>query len=68
VIAARSAATANVRHDRAGAPSISTVHAPQTPCSQPICVAVRILMLAQEIDEVQSRLDLGLDAPSVDDE
>ena len=30
-----------VMHDRAGAPSISTVHAPQTPCSQPICVAVR---------------------------
>ena len=41
VISARSAATAKVMHDRAGAPSISTVHAPQTPCSQPMCVAVR---------------------------
>ena len=40
-VPARSAATANVRHARAGTPSMSTVHAPQTPCSQPMCVAVR---------------------------
>ena len=33
-----SACTARVRHDRAGRPSSSTVHAPQTPCSQPTWV------------------------------
>src|ERR1700760_211572 len=33
--------TANIRHERTGAPSTSTVQAPQTPCSQPTCVPVR---------------------------
>src|SRR5579863_8274113 len=35
-----SACTANIRQERTGAPSTSTVQAPQTPCSQPICVPV----------------------------
>ena len=60
VISAPFAATAKVMQERAGAPSISTVHAPHTPCSQPIWVAVSALMLAQEIREVHARLDLGL--------
>ena len=37
-ISAPSACTARVRHERAGLPSSSTVHAPQTPCSQPTWV------------------------------
>ena len=36
-----SACTASVRQERAERPSIRTVHAPQTPCSQPRCVPVR---------------------------
>ena len=35
-----SACTPNIRQDRAGEPSTSTVHAPQMPCSQPRCVPV----------------------------
>ena len=35
-----SAWTARVRHERTGWPSICTVQAPQTPCSQPTCVPV----------------------------
>jgi hypothetical protein len=31
---------ANMRHERIGSPSICTVHAPHTPCSQPTCVPV----------------------------
>ena len=34
------ACTANMRHERTGSPSISTVQAPQTPCSQPTWVPV----------------------------
>ena len=33
--------TANIRHERTGSPSTRTVHAPQTPCSQPTCVPVK---------------------------
>jgi hypothetical protein len=40
VIAAPSRETANSRQDRIGAPSTSTVQAPQTPCSQPTWVPV----------------------------
>src|SRR6516165_11269258 len=36
-----SQATASIKHDRAGSPSIKTVQAPQTPCSQPRWVPVR---------------------------
>src|SRR5438094_221210 len=36
-----SAWTANIRQERTGWSSISTVQAPQTPCSQPRCVPVR---------------------------
>ena len=68
VISAPFAAAAKVMQDRAGAPSISTVQAPHTPCSQPICVAGQRLMLAQEIGEVQPRLDLRLHAAAVDGE
>ena len=68
VISARSAATAKVMQDRAGAPSISTVQAPHTPCSQPTCVRGQRLMLAQEVGEVQPRLDLGFDTAAVDGE
>ena len=35
------ACTASIRHDRTGSPSTCTVHAPQTPCSQPTLVPVR---------------------------
>ena len=35
-----SACTASIRHERTGSPSSCTVHAPQTPCSQPTCVPV----------------------------
>ena len=35
-----SACTANIRQERTGSPSTSTVQAPQTPCSQPIWVPV----------------------------
>ena len=41
VISCPSACTANIRHERTGAPSRRTVQAPQTPCSQPTCVPVR---------------------------
>ena len=40
VISAPSACPANIRHERAGSPSTSTVHAPHTPCSQPRWVPV----------------------------
>src|SRR3954453_17720561 len=32
--------TASIRQERTGSPTTSTVHAPQTPCSQPTCVPV----------------------------
>ena len=35
-----SACTANIRQERTGSPSTITVQAPQTPCSQPMCVPV----------------------------
>jgi len=41
VMLAPSQATAKVMQERAGAPSISTVQAPHTPCSHPRCVPVR---------------------------
>ncbi len=41
VTSAPSACTASIRHERAETPSTSTVHEPQTPCSQPRCVPVR---------------------------
>ena len=41
VIAWACADTANIRHERIGWPSTSTVQAPHTPCSQPTCVPVR---------------------------
>ena len=40
VMSAPSACTASIRQERAGWPSTSTVHAPQTPCSQPTWVPV----------------------------
>ena len=41
VISQSTAETANIRQDRIGRPSTSTVQAPQTPCSQPTWVPVR---------------------------
>src|SRR2546423_14862270 len=41
VISAPLACTASMRHDRAAAPSTSTVQAPHTPCSHPMWVPVR---------------------------
>ena len=41
VISVSTADTASIRHERTGRPSTSTVHAPQTPCSQPTWVPVR---------------------------
>src|SRR5258706_15030250 len=40
VMAYPSACTANIRQDRTEAPSMSTVQAPHTPCSQPACAPV----------------------------
>ena len=40
VTAAPSTVTANIRQERTGSPSSSTVQAPQTPCSQPTWVPV----------------------------
>ena len=40
VTAHPSACTPNIRQARTGSPSTRTVHAPQTPCSQPRCVPV----------------------------
>ena len=34
--------TASIRHERTARPSTMTVHAPQTPCSQPTWVPVRL--------------------------
>ena len=51
-----SQATAKAIQERAGSPLIRTVHAPQTPCSQPRCVPVSAL-LAQEVRKMRARLD-----------
>src|SRR5215475_12927578 len=40
VMAYPSACTASIRQERAGTPSMSTVQAPHTPCSQPACAPV----------------------------
>ena len=65
-IVAPSACTASVRQARAGAPSISTVQAPQTPCSQPTCVPVSAELVAQEVGEQHARLGLALDRAAVE--
>ena len=51
VISWACAVTANIRQERIGWPSTSTVHAPQTPCSQPTWVPVRAQVVAQEVGE-----------------
>ena len=48
----RRTAPASMRQARAlVAVRRSTVHAPQTPCSQPTCVPVRLQLVAQEVHE-----------------
>ena len=42
-----------------------TLQAPQTPCSQPICVPVSPQCVAQEVGEMQARLHRGRDRPAV---
>ena len=54
-----SAWTASIRHERTARPSSTTVHAPQTPCSQPRWVPVSPQLLAQEVGEREAdRFDL----------
>ena len=51
VISWSCAVTANIRHERIGWPSTSTVQAPQTPCSQPTWVPVSAQVVAQEVGQ-----------------
>ena len=53
-------------HDLALSPSTWTVHAPQLLVSQPTCVPVSPSVVAQEVDEQQARLDVGLVGLAVD--
>ena len=53
-------------HDLTVLPSMSTVHAPQLPVSQPTCVPVRSSDVADEVDEQLARLDLLLVDLAVD--
>ena len=50
VISALSALTASIRQDRVATPSTRTVHAPQTPCSQPTCVPVSLRSCRRQSD------------------
>ena len=54
----RAVAAAGMGDARAGAPSISTVQAPHTPCSQPRCC--RHPAAAQQVGELLGRLDQHL--------
>ena len=54
-----SAWTASIRHERTGSPSSCTVHAPQTPCSQPTFVPVRPASWRMKSAEQRARLDVG---------
>ena len=60
------ACTANIKQDRTGAPSTSTVQAPQTPCSQPICVPVKPAIVADDVGQYPPRLDSHFIARAVD--
>ena len=60
------ACTAKVRQERPALPSISTVQAPQTPCSQPTWVPVRPELVAEEIGEEQANADVAFDLLAVD--
>ena len=53
------------RHERTATPSSWTVHAPQTPCSQPTWVPVRPSSWRRKSREQQARLDLARAAPPV---
>ena len=55
VISVSTAETANIRHDRTGRPSTSTVQAPHTPCSQPTWVPVSPQVVAQRVGEQPAR-------------
>ena len=55
-ITAPSQLPAWVMQERAGTPSISTVQAPHTPCSQPRCVPVSSQATAQKVGELLARL------------
>ena len=61
-----SAATARVMHDRAGAPSTTTVQAPHTPVLAAEVGAGEAEPLAQEVGERQPRRHIGGDALAVD--
>src|SRR5262249_4908719 len=50
VISASPTWTANIRHERTGAPSSRTVQAPQTPCSQPTCTPVKPTLWRRKSD------------------
>ena len=54
-----SAIAASTVHDFTGSPSISTTQAPQLDVSQPQWVPVRPSVVAQEVHEQQSRLDVA---------
>ena len=55
-----SAWTASIVQDLALSPSTWTVHAPQLLVSQPTWVPVSPSVVAQEVDEQEARLDVGL--------
>ena len=52
--------TANIRQERTGWPSTSTVQAPQTPCSQPDVGAGQPQVVAQEVGQQPPRRHLHL--------
>ena len=65
---APSAWTASIVQDFALSPLTWTVHAPQLLVSQPMWVPVRPKIVAQQVDEQEPRLDVGLAGLAVDGE
>ena len=68
LISAPSAWTASIVHDLALSPLTWTVHAPQLLVSQPMCVPGQPEDVAEEVDEEEPRLDVGLAGLAVDGE
>ena len=52
-------------HDFTALPSTTTVQAPQLPVSQPMCVPVRLRVVADEVHEQPPGLDQSLEALAV---
>ena len=68
VIAQPSADTANIRHERTGDAVEDTVHAPQTPCSQPRWVPVRPQVVPQAVRQQPASGNLYVARAAVDDQ